>query len=70
MNTLEGIKKWASTKYAMNDINNITNDNKIIFVSKEILSKKCQVIFATKNLFKLLGKENVVVYCDSMYNFT
>ena len=68
INTTEGIKKWVSTKYTMNDIDDITDDNKITWVSKEISSEKCKVIFATKNLLKLLSKENTVAYCNSTHN--
>ena len=41
INTTEGIKKWASTKYAMSNIDDITDYNKIILVSKEISPEKC-----------------------------
>ena len=61
MNTVEGVKKWVSTKYTMNDIDDITDENKIIVDSME-------VVFAAKNLLKLLGKENIVACCDSTCN--
>ena len=48
---MKSIKEKASTKYAMNDIDNITNDNKIILVSKEILPE-CEVVFVTKKSIK------------------
>ena len=65
MNAVEGIKKWASAKCTMDNVDDITNDNKIIALTMNVSPKKCHVGFTTKNLLKLFDNELVVACCDS-----
>ena len=70
MDIVDGVKKWAIAKHAMDSIDDIADGDKIIVVSMKMSPKKCQVIFTAKNLLKLLGEEVVVVSCDSACDFT
>ena len=69
-NTLEGTKKWASAKCAMDDVDDITDDNKIILVTMQMSPNEYQVFVTTKKILKLFGNEVVVSCCDSTCGFT